>query len=65
VQLLIPGGMFCTARVSGGRRWFLGASTEWPGVEPADVELGNADTLAAKYPKVAAEIHTFRLPAKR
>jgi predicted cupin superfamily sugar epimerase len=65
VQLLIPGGMFCTARVSGGRRWFLGASTEWPGVEPADVELGNADTLAAKYPKVAAEIHTFPLPAKR
>ena len=57
MQLLIPGGMFHTARMSGGRRWFLGASTEWPGVEPADVELGNADTLAAKYPKVAAEIH--------
>jgi len=27
--------------VIGGRRWFLGASTEWPGVEPAGVELGN------------------------
>jgi predicted cupin superfamily sugar epimerase len=65
VQLLIPGGTFHTARVAGERRWFLGASTEWPGVEPADVELGNADALAAKYPKVAAEIRSFPVPAKR
>ena len=65
VQLLIPGGTFHTARVTGERRWFLGASTEWPGVEPADVELGNATALAAKYPKVAAEIRSFPLPAKR
>ena len=34
----------------GERRWFLGASTEWPGVVPADVELGDAEALAAKYP---------------
>ena len=47
------------------RRWFLGASTEWPGVEPADVELGNPDTLAARYPNVAAEIRSFPLPAKQ
>jgi predicted cupin superfamily sugar epimerase len=65
VQLFIPGGTFHTARVVGERRWFLGASTEWPGVEPADVELGNANVLAAKYPKVAAEIQSFPLPAKR
>jgi uncharacterized protein len=65
VQLYIPGGTFHTARVIGERRWFLGASTEWPGVEPADVELGNADELAAKYPKVAAEIRTFPVPVKR
>ena len=65
VQLFIPGGTFHTARVVGERRWFLGASTEWPGVEPADVELGNANVLAAKYPKVAAEIRSFPLPAKR
>jgi len=64
VQLLIPGGTFHTARIIGERRWFLGASTEWPGVEPADVELGNADALAAKYPKVAAEIRTFPVPAR-
>ncbi len=53
VQLLIPGDTFHTARVIGRRRWFLGASTEWPGVVPADVEIGNVDAIAAKYPAVA------------
>src|SRR5213075_1728803 len=33
VQLLIPGNTFHTARVIGQRNWFLGGSTEWPGVE--------------------------------
>jgi len=65
VQLFIPGNTFHTARIIGQRRWFLGASTEWPGVEPVDVELGNADELAARYPKVAADIRTFPLPATR
>jgi uncharacterized protein len=51
--------------VIGGRRWFLGASTEWPGVEPADVELGNPNALAAKYPGVADEIRSFPVPAKQ
>src|SRR5687768_10221556 len=46
VQLLIPGNTFHTARLTGHRRWFLGASTEWPGVVPADVEIGNLDALA-------------------
>ena len=31
VQLLIPGNTFHTARLKGDGRWFLGASTEWPG----------------------------------
>src|SRR6266436_8810959 len=53
VQLLIPGNTFHTARVIGRRRWFLGASTEWPGVERVDVEVGDIEKLAAKYPKVA------------
>jgi predicted cupin superfamily sugar epimerase len=65
VQLLIPGGTFHTARVAGEHRWFLGASTEWPGVEPADVEIGNAEALAARYPKVADKIRSFPLPIKR
>lgn len=61
-QLFIPGNTFHTARVTGTRQWFLGASTEWPGVEPQDVELGNADALAMKYPGVAEEIRSWPLP---
>jgi predicted cupin superfamily sugar epimerase len=64
VQLFIPGNTFHTARVIGTRQWFLGGSTEWPGVEPQDVELGNADQLAMKYPDVAEQIRTWPLPAK-
>ena len=64
VQLFIPGNTFHTARIIGARRWFLGASTEWPGVVPTeDVELGNADELAANHPDVAAEIRSFPVPA--
>lgn len=64
VQFLIPGNTFHTARVIGTRQWFLGGSTEWPGVIPADVELGKAEELAAQFPKVAEEIRSFPLPAK-
>ena len=64
VQLFIPGGTFHTARVAGARNWFLGASTEWPGVIPADVELGDVEALAAKYPSVAADIRSFPVPVK-
>lgn len=59
VQLLIPGDTFHTARLMGQRRWFLGASTEWPGVVPADVEIGKLDELAAKYPSVAADLRAI------
>jgi uncharacterized protein len=59
IQLFIPGNTFHTARVIGRRRWFLGASTEWPGVVPADVEIGNVDELAAKYPSVAADVRAI------
>lgn len=63
VQLFIPGDTFHTARITGKSRWFLGASTEWPGVVPAeDVELGDADELAAKYPEAAADIRNFPVP---
>jgi len=62
VQLLIPGNTFHTARVIGRRRWFLGASTEWPGVEPADVEIGDVEALAAKYPGAAADLRAFQQP---
>jgi predicted cupin superfamily sugar epimerase len=60
VQLLIPGNTFHTARVIGRRRWFLGASTEWPGVERVDVEVGDVEALAAKYPDAAANLRAFQ-----
>jgi uncharacterized protein len=64
MQLFIPGNTFHTARIAGSRNWFLGASTEWPGVVVAeDVELGDVEALAAKYPAVAAEIRSFPIPA--
>jgi hypothetical protein len=56
---LIPGNTFHTAQLIGRRRWFLGASTEWPGVVPADVEIGNLDELAAKHPTVAADLRAI------
>ena len=66
VQLFIPGNTFHTARITGKSRWFLGASTEWPGVVPSeDVELGDAEELAAKYPESAADIRKFPEPAEK
>ena len=59
LQLFILGDTFHTARVMGRRRWFLGASTEWPGVVPADVETGNVEELAAKYPSIAADLRAI------
>jgi hypothetical protein len=59
LQLFIPGDTFHTARLTGVRNWFLGASTEWPGVEPADVEPGDLEALCAKYPTAAAELRSF------
>jgi predicted cupin superfamily sugar epimerase len=59
VQLLIPGNTFHTARLIGQGRWFLGASTEWPGVIPEDVEIGNLDALALKYPTIAVELRAI------
>jgi len=61
VQLLIPGNTFHTARLIGRRCWFLGASTECPGVEPANVEIGDVDSLAEKYPGAADELRAFQV----
>jgi uncharacterized protein len=59
VQLLIPGNTFHTARVTEHGRWFLGARTEWPGVVPADVEIGDLDELTRKYSAVAADLRAI------
>jgi len=53
MQFFIPGGTFHTVRVIEQRRWLLGA----------DVELGDAEVLAKKYPHVAEEIRKFPQPA--
>jgi len=60
VQLLIPGNTFHTARVIGQQRRFLDASTEWPGVETVDIEIGDVEALAAKYPDVADDLRAFQ-----
>jgi predicted cupin superfamily sugar epimerase len=60
VQILIPGDTFHTARLLGEGEWFLGGSTEWPGVEPTkDVEIGNVEKLAEAHPAVAEEIRSI------
>jgi predicted cupin superfamily sugar epimerase len=59
VQLFLPGGTVHTARLREGGSWFLGASTEWPGVEPTDVELGDPDKLAALFPAAASLLDQF------
>jgi predicted cupin superfamily sugar epimerase len=59
-QLLVPGGTFHTSRLaSGGAGYALLASTEWPGVEPPDVEHGDAQALARVYPDFREEILSF------
>jgi hypothetical protein len=32
---------------------------EWPGREPADVEIGDVDSLAEKYPDVADDLRAW------
>lgn len=64
LQLLIPGNTFHTARLLGSGRWFLGASTEWPGVIPADVEIGDVEALAEAHPDLAAEIRQISASVK-
>jgi uncharacterized protein len=59
LQLFLPGGTFHCARLRAGGTWFLGASTEWPGVEPPDVEMGDAAELAAQFPAAATLIGEF------
>ncbi len=59
VQYLVPGNTFHTARLLGNGRWFLGASTEWPGVIPADVEIGAVEVTAGRFPAVAAELRAI------
>ena len=58
-QLLVPAQTFHVSRVRPGGSWALLATTVFPGLEPSDVELGDLDELAGRYPGFATEIRTF------
>lgn len=58
-QLFIPGGTFHVSRLAGTSRYALLASTEWPGVEPPDVEHGDVGTLLQSHPDFRSQIEAF------
>jgi len=61
-QLLIPGGTYHTSRLGKGSAvtaFSLLGTTEWPGFEPADLELAEPSTLIAAYPALRREIEEF------
>jgi predicted cupin superfamily sugar epimerase len=58
-QLFIPGETWHVSRVRPGSEYALLATTEWPGVEPPDVELGDPAALAERYPDLAPRISEF------
>jgi uncharacterized protein len=55
-QLFIPGGTFHVSRLRAGRSYSLLGTTEWPGVEPPDVELEDRDHLIVTHPAFCDEI---------
>ena len=59
-QLFVPGGTFHTSRLAPGDSGYaLLASTEWPGVEPPDVEHGDVEALVEAYPEMGEQIRAF------
>lgn len=58
-QLFIPGSTFHMSRLVKGGSFALLASTEWPGVEPQDVEHGERDKLVAAFPDFREQIDDF------
>jgi hypothetical protein len=58
-QLLIPGGTFHMSRRPPAPAGAVLASTEWPGVEPPDVEQGDAAALSRSHPAMKDQIAAF------
>jgi predicted cupin superfamily sugar epimerase len=58
-QLFLPGGTFHTSRLDASASYALLASTEWPGVEPPDVEHGDIEALMKDFPDFREEIRAF------
>jgi predicted cupin superfamily sugar epimerase len=62
-QLFIPGNTFHMARLRPGAAFALLASTEWPGVEPPDVEIGDRERLTQTFPAYRQQIDDFMAAA--
>jgi uncharacterized protein len=58
-QLFLSGCTFHTSRLDAGASYALLASTEWPGVEPPDVEHGDIEALMKDFPDFREEIQAF------
>jgi predicted cupin superfamily sugar epimerase len=58
-QLFIPGGTFHVSRLDPGASFALLGTSEWPGVEPPDVELGDPQRLMTAYPAMRYQIRIF------
>ena len=58
-QLVIPGGTFHVSRVRPGGSYALLGTSEWPGVEPSDVEEADAQALMATFPAMREQIAAF------
>ena len=58
-QLFIPGGTFHTARVAAAGAYSLLGTSVWLRAEPADVEIGDTQSLAAKFPTALEQLKSF------
>ena len=58
-QLLIPGGAWHVSRLKAGGSYALLGTTEFPGFDPSDLEIGDVAALMRAYPDFRAEIVAF------
>jgi uncharacterized protein len=58
-QLFVPAGTFHTARVAGGGAYSLLGTSVWLRAEPVDVEIGDIQVLAQKYPGARPQLASF------
>lgn len=58
-QLFIPGGTVHVSRVRPARGYALLGTSEWIGVDPADVLTPTVAELTARYPAMRGEIESF------
>jgi uncharacterized protein len=58
-QLFIPGGTFHISRLREGSAFALLGTTEWPGFETPDLELGDPAKLMVDYYSLRHEIKDF------